>query len=175
MKYLRIDHKTVIEIPADVPDNVAREHYLKNRGLNNPNTKKSLVINWSEFIRKLFWSGRKSKLCGNSHVPVASDHCWYRIAWIWDPCKRIAVFCPLLNTCNEILTVFRLRKLQEEFLSRYFIRYIGPFFNPGIVIYLNEFFDPGWFYGFFFLHKLRFMRQFNFTSDYRIVLQYDQK
>ena len=45
MKYLRIDHKTVIEIPADVPDNVAREHYLKNRGLNNPNTKKTLVIN----------------------------------------------------------------------------------------------------------------------------------
>jgi len=45
MKYVRIDHKTVIEIPADVPDNVAREHYLKNRGLNNPNTKKSLVIN----------------------------------------------------------------------------------------------------------------------------------
>jgi len=45
MKYLRIDHKTVIEIPVDVPDNVAREHYLKNRGLNNPNTKKTLVIN----------------------------------------------------------------------------------------------------------------------------------
>jgi len=45
MKYVRIDHKTVIEIPANVPDNVAREHYLKNRGLNNPNTKKSLVIN----------------------------------------------------------------------------------------------------------------------------------
>ena len=45
MKYVRIDHKTVIEIPTDVPDNVAREHYLKNRGLNNPNTKKTLVIN----------------------------------------------------------------------------------------------------------------------------------
>ena len=44
-KYLRIDHKTVIEIPVDVPDNVAREHYLKNRGFNNTNTKKTLVIN----------------------------------------------------------------------------------------------------------------------------------
>ncbi len=44
-KYLRIDHKTVIEISADIPDDVAREHYFRNRGLNNPNQKRNLVIN----------------------------------------------------------------------------------------------------------------------------------
>jgi hypothetical protein len=44
-KYLRIDHKTVIEISVDIPDNVARERYLKNRELNNPNSKRTLVIN----------------------------------------------------------------------------------------------------------------------------------
>jgi len=44
-KYLRIDHRTVIEISVDVPDDVAREHFLRNRELNNPNSKKSLVNN----------------------------------------------------------------------------------------------------------------------------------
>jgi len=44
-KYLRIDHKTVIEISADIPDDVAREHFLRNRGLNNPNQKRNLVVN----------------------------------------------------------------------------------------------------------------------------------
>jgi hypothetical protein len=44
-KYLRIDHKTVIEVSVNIPDNVAREHYLRNRELNNPNPKRNLVIN----------------------------------------------------------------------------------------------------------------------------------
>ncbi len=44
-KYLRIDHKTVIEISADIPDDVAREHFLRNRGMNNPNQKRNLVVN----------------------------------------------------------------------------------------------------------------------------------
>jgi hypothetical protein len=44
-KYLRIDHKTVIEVSVDIPDNVAREHYLRNRELNNPKSKRTLVIN----------------------------------------------------------------------------------------------------------------------------------
>jgi hypothetical protein len=44
-KYLRIDNKTLIEISVDIPDNVAREHYLRNRELNNPNSKRTLVIN----------------------------------------------------------------------------------------------------------------------------------
>jgi hypothetical protein len=44
-KYLRIDHKTVIEISADIPEDVAREHYFKNRELNNPNSKRSTAIN----------------------------------------------------------------------------------------------------------------------------------
>jgi hypothetical protein len=44
-RYLRIDHNTVIEISVYIPDNDAREHYLMNRELNNPNSKRSLVIN----------------------------------------------------------------------------------------------------------------------------------
>ncbi|MDY0100109.1 MAG: hypothetical protein RBR81_13000 [Bacteroidales bacterium] len=43
-KYLRIDHRTVIEISVDIPDHVAREHYLKNRELNNPGARRNLVI-----------------------------------------------------------------------------------------------------------------------------------
>ncbi len=44
-KYLRIDHKTIIEVSVDIPDNVAREHFLRNRELNNPKSKRTLVIN----------------------------------------------------------------------------------------------------------------------------------
>jgi len=34
-KYVRIDHKTLIEVSVNIPDNVAREHYLKNRRASN--------------------------------------------------------------------------------------------------------------------------------------------
>lgn len=43
-KYLRIDHRTIIEISVDIPDDVARDHYLKKRDLNNPLSKKPTVI-----------------------------------------------------------------------------------------------------------------------------------
>jgi hypothetical protein len=44
-KYLRIDQKTVIEISVDIPDSVAREHYLKNRESINQNSKRTLLTN----------------------------------------------------------------------------------------------------------------------------------
>jgi hypothetical protein len=34
MKYVRVDHKTLIEVPLSVPDDVARENYLSR--LNIP-------------------------------------------------------------------------------------------------------------------------------------------
>jgi hypothetical protein len=38
-KYVRIDQKTIIEVPVTIPDDLAREHYLRNRHLNNPASK----------------------------------------------------------------------------------------------------------------------------------------
>jgi hypothetical protein len=41
-KFLRIDSRTVIEISVDVPDDVARERYLRNRELNNSGSKRTV-------------------------------------------------------------------------------------------------------------------------------------
>ena len=43
-KYVRIDHRTIIEVSVDISDEDARERYLKRQQILNPNTYEKMRV-----------------------------------------------------------------------------------------------------------------------------------